>query len=88
MNKDDVWPGLEVVVIRDYEIDEDRFFRKAWAETKGVIVQWPPPGPHPPNRQHSPAPSGCALVRFENGQMHIPLEHLDYANLLERIARL
>jgi hypothetical protein len=87
MKREDVYPGLEVVVIKDFESTTGPGFYKAWSGQRGRVFGWPPDDCDP-NCYYVPVRRACAPVKFKNGRMEIPLTHLDFANILDKLSHL
>ena len=99
-----VWPGLEVVLVCEYvDRDAPRprsntihigprpaLKITVSAGSRGVVQDWPPGG-YPAHLRYTPMIVDRALVKLDASyghQLWIPIKMLDYANPLEKIARL
>ena len=88
MKKSDLRDGLEVEVICYYEITMNGWKDSLFPGAKGVVVQWPPSKQIGSNEYHVSLKAGFALVKFKERLLQVPITHLDFANPLEKLARI
>jgi len=88
VKKSDLYDGLEVEVICYYEITMNGWKDSLFPGAKGVVVGWPPPKRIGSNAYHVALKTGFVLVKFKERLLQVPITHLDFANPLDKLARI